>query len=384
MKMIRKILKTEENPIVTGIKNHITYYNTPTNLNYTYSFGSLAGIYFTIQMITGIILAMYYTAEINESFTSIVHLMTDVEYGWFFRYAHSNGASMIFILLYLHIGRGLYYKSYLYKRKAVWWSGIIIFVLMMGTAFIGYVLPWGQMSFWGATVITSLVTAIPYVGENIALWVWGGFAVSNPTLVRFFSLHYLLPFLITGLIFLHIILLHENKSTNPLQIKTYDQLTFHPYYTIKDTFGLFVSLTIYFILICFYPNMLGHPDNYIEANALMTPAHIVPEWYFTAFYALLRACPDKLGGVIAMLGGILIWFILPYSENIKQAKATPYSKIHQIWFWCLIFIFLTLLFIGGKPAAEPFVTLSRIFSVLYFSWFGILFIIPMFDEKKND
>jgi ubiquinol-cytochrome c reductase cytochrome b/c1 subunit len=374
MNLLNRIINGKKS-IINVFANHIVFYPTPSNFSYAYSFGSLVGIIFAIQMATGIFLAMHYTPHIDMAFNSVEHIMTNVHYGYIMRYAHANGASMIFILIYIHIARGLYYRSYLHARNLLWFSGIIIFLLMMGTAFIGYVLPWGQMSFWGATVITSLVTAIPFVGENIAFWVWGGFSVSNATLTRFFSLHYLLPFIITGIIFVHLALLHNSSSTNPMQIPTPDKLTFHPYFTIKDIFILSVILIFFVSLVFFFPNLLGHSDNFIPANPLVTPAHIVPEWYFTPFYAILRACPNKLGGVISMLAAILTLFLLPFYKIPVNAIPAPLSTLHKIFFWIFVFIFFTLMSLGNKPATAPYVICSKIFTTLYF--FHFLIIVPL-------
>lgn len=361
--------------LLQTLANHVLFYPTPVNFSYAYSFGSLVGLFFGLQLVTGIFLAMHYTCGIENAFSSVVYIMTDVKYGYTLRYMHANGASMIFILIYLHIGRGLYYRSYLFTRRHLWWSGIAIFLLMMGTAFIGYVLPWGQMSFWGATVITSLVTAVPLVGESVAYWVWGGFSVSNATLVRFFSIHYLLPFVITGLIGLHLILLHEATSTNPVQISpAMGKIPFHPYFTAKDAFAFTITLLFFVILVKFYPNVLGHSDNFIPANPLVTPAHIVPEWYFTPFYAILRSCPNKLGGVILMVAAILILAILPYYHIPQNTLGSPVSIFQQISFWIFSAIFLILLILGGKPATAPYVLASQIFTFLYFAYF--LVVIP--------
>jgi quinol-cytochrome oxidoreductase complex cytochrome b subunit len=338
------------------------------------------GLFFTLQLVTGIFLAMHYTAHVELAFDSVVHIMTDVKNGWLVRYMHANGASMVFILLYSHIARGLYYRSYLYARRYIWWSGLIIFILMMATAFIGYVLPWGQMSFWGATVITSLVTAIPFIGENIAYWIWGGFSISNATLVRFFSLHYLLPFVIIGIILLHLVVLHQVGSTDPVQTISPEKIPFHPYYTYKDGFGLAVFLLVFMFLVFFYPNLLGHSDNFIKANPLVTPAHIVPEWYFTPFYAILRACPNKLGGVISMVAALLILFILPfYSVSLRTTPSTL-SPFYKLAFWTFFFTFLILMFLGGQAAAAPFVVCSKIFTVLYFMYFIV--VLPNIDRLE--
>ena len=369
-----------KNPLLQTISNHVLYYPTPVNFSYAYSFGSLVGIFFAIQILTGVFLAMHYTSHTDLAFASVVHIMTDVKNGYLIRYMHANGASMVFILIYIHIGRGLYFRSYIQNRRHLWWSGIIIFLLMMATAFIGYVLPWGQMSFWGATVITSLVTAVPFVGESIAYWVWGGFSVSNATLTRFFSIHYLLPFLITGIIFVHLILLHTVTSTNPAQVASPDKLPFHPYFTFKDIFALTVAMLFFLILIHFYPNILGHSDNFIPANPLVTPPHIVPEWYFTPFYAILRSCPNKLGGVVFMLAAILILMILPFYKMPQNTVVPPLSNLHKVFFWLFVGIFFMLLFLGGKPATAPYVVSSQIFTFLYFVYF--LVIVPIIPELE--
>lgn len=379
--MLTNRLINTKKPISQIIANHILFYPTPSNFNYSYSFGSLVGLVFALQILTGVFLAMHYTPHIDLAFQSVEHIMTNVKNGYLVRYMHANGASLIFILIYLHIARGLYLKSYLHERRNLWWIGIVIFLLMMGTAFIGYVLPWGQMSFWGATVITSLVTAVPFVGENIAFWVWGGFSVSNATLNRFFSLHYLLPFVVAGIICLHLVFLHTATSTNPVQILDPDKIAFHPYFTIKDTFAFTVTLTFFMLFVFYYPNLLGHSDNFIPANPLVTPAHIVPEWYFTPFYAILRACPNKLGGVISMLGAILILFALPLYKIPKRSVPASLSTLHKIFFWIFAFIFLTLLVLGGKPAAAPYVMCSKIFSVLYFIYFLVIVPVIPYVEK---
>jgi len=363
--------------IANAMANHVFYYPTPITLNYAWSFGSLVGLFFGLQLVTGIFLAMHYTAHVDFAFESVVHIMTDVHGGYLIRYMHANGASMIFILLYLHMARGLFFRSYVTKRKALWWSGVVIFLLMMATAFIGYVLPWGQMSFWGATVITSLVTAVPVVGENIAYWVWGGFSVSNATLIRFFSIHYLLPFIITGLIFIHLLLLHSVGSSNPVQQPSGFNVPFHPYFTVKDTFIFNITFLIFIIICTYYPNLLGHSDNFIPANPLVTPPHIVPEWYFTPFYAILRACPNKLGGVIGMLSGILVLFILPYFKLSLTSLPPVKSVLYQVAYGIFIAVFLILMFLGGQPAAAPFVIASKFFTALYFVY--LLGFIPAYN-----
>lgn len=356
--------------------NHVVTYPTPLNLNYLWSFGSIVGIFFAIQLLTGIFLAMHYVANIDLAFTSVEHIMRDVKSGFIIRYMHSNGASLVFIFLYLHIGKGLIFQSYFKPRFFLWLSGIVIFFLMILTAFVGYVLPWGQMSFWGATVITNLITAVPFVGESIAYWLWGGFSVGNPTLNRFFSIHYLLPFIILGLILLHLSLLHENGSTNPLGVlSSNDMVFFGRLFGIKDSFGLLIVIFFVVILIGFSPNMLGHSDNYIPANPLVTPAHIVPEWYFLPFYAILRAIPDKLGGVLAMVFAILIFCLFPFSEKSFSVKKTKFSVVSKFLCSLLICVFLFLGYIGGKPAVYPFVSAGAMASFLYFSVIFVLFLI---------
>ena len=367
-KSIENRLINKKRGVFTVVSNHIFNYPTPITLNYAWSFGSLLGLFFSIQLATGIFLAMHYNSEIDHAFSSVVHIMNDVYSGYLIRYMHANGASMIFILMYIHMARGLFFRSYLGRRKFLWWSGVILFLLMMATAFIGYVLPWGQMSFWGATVITSLVTAVPVVGENIAYWVWGGFSVNSATLNRFFSIHYLLPFVITGIIFLHLILLHWVGSTNPTQqaIESQTVVPFHPYFTVKDSFIFTVTLMVYIILVAYYPNVLGHSDNFIPANPLVTPAHIVPEWYFTPFYAILRACPNKLGGVIGMLSAILVLLLLPFLKINNNVIPPLTSPIYHVAFGLFAANFLILMFLGGQPAAAPFVISSKIFTITYF------------------
>jgi len=373
-----RILNGSPKPLANTTANHFFYYPTPSNLNYNWSYGSLAGLFFALQLVTGIFLAMHYTPHVEWAFASVEHIMTDVTGGYIFRYFHANGASMIFILIYAHMGRNLYFQSYL-TRRVLWHTGVVIFLLMMATAFIGYVLPWGQMSFWGATVITSLVTAVPFVGEDIAYWVWGGFSINNATLTRFFSLHYLLPFLILGLICGHLVMLHTDGSSDPLTLPaTADKVTFHPYYTFKDTFIFFVTFALFAALVFYSPNKLGHSDNFLPANPLVTPAHIVPEWYFTPFYAILRACPNKLGGAIGMFAAILLLFFVPYYVDARNPEAltvfAPYSTPHKVLFWGFAGVFLTLLFLGSRAAAAPYVWASKIFTALYFVYF--LLVIP--------
>ena len=363
------------------INNHLIDYPTPINLNYFYGFGSLAGIMLVIQILTGIFLAMHYTPHIDFAFNSVEHIMRDVNNGWLIRYLHANGASFFFIVVYIHIFRGLYYGSYIAPREALWCSGIIIFILMMATAFMGYVLPWGQMSFWGATVITNLFSAIPLIGKDIVDWLWGGFAVDNPTLNRFFSLHFTFPFLIVGAVLIHLILLHEVGSNNPLGItlKT-ENIAFYPYFYTKDLFGLMILFLIFFIFIFYYPNTLGHPDNYIEANPMKTPLHIVPEWYFLPFYAILRSIPNKIGGVLAMFGSLIILLLIPFI-NSSEIRSTVFRPIFKVCYWLLVLSFLLLGWVGQCPVEYPYVQIGVISMIYYFSFF--LFVIPGLGKLES-
>lgn len=357
------------------VDSHIIDYPTPINLNYLWSFGSTAGLCLVIQILTGIFLAMHYTPHIDLAFSSVEHIMSDVNNGWLIRYLHANGASMFFIVVYCHIFRGLYYGSYMYPREKLWASGVIIFLLMMATAFMGYVLPWGQMSFWGATVITNLFSAIPFVGTSIVEWLWGGFSVSNATLNRFFSLHYLMPFVITGLVIVHLSLLHKDGSNNPLGINTnVDTVSFYPYFYVKDLFSFLVLVLFFSFFVVFYPNALGHTDNYIPANPLVTPAHIVPEWYFLPFYAILRSIPDKLGGVVAMISAILILLLLPFI-NTSQIRSSKFRPIFGLAYWFLVSDFLLLGWIGQKPVESPYIEVGMIATAFYF--FFLLILVPV-------
>ncbi len=356
-------------------------YEVPRNLNYFWNFGVLAGAALMIQIITGIVLAMHYAANVNVAFNSVEYIMRDVNAGWFIRYAHMNGASMFFIVVYLHIFRGLYYGSYKAPREMVWLLGVTIFLLMMATAFMGYVLPWGQMSFWGAQVITGFFSAIPVVGEPLRVWLLGGFAPDNAALNRFFSLHYLLPFVILGVIILHVWALHIPGSSNPTGVSVKskeDTVPFHPYYTAKDAFGLGVFLLVFASLVFFTPNLLGHADNYIPANPLSTPAHIVPEWYFWPFYAILRAftfdflwIPAKLWGVIAMFASIALLFFLPWLDKSPVRSAT-YRPLYRKFFWALVACIILLGICGKMPAEQPWVLLSQLGSIYYFAHFLII------------
>ena len=361
-------------PIFTFMHHEMHEYPTPKNLNYWWNFGSLAGIVLVIMIMSGIVLAMHYTAHVDHAFQSVERIMRDVNYGWLVRYIHANGASFFFIVVYIHIFRGLYYGSYKAPRELLWMLGVVILILMMATAFMGYVLPWGQMSFWGATVITNLFSAIPVVGDSIVTLLWGGFSVDNPTLNRFFALHYLLPFVIVGVVVLHIVALHRFGSNNPLGIDVrgkQDTLSFHPYYTVKDAFGLGVFLILLSAVVFFLPNSMGHPDNYIPANPMVTPAHIVPEWYFLPFYAILRAVPDKLFGVLAMFAAIGVLFILPWLDRSPVRSAT-FRPIYKIMFWVFLVDCVALTWLGAKPAEGIYVVLSRLCTAYYFFHFIIL------------
>ena len=372
-------------PIFSTLQHTLVDYPTPKNLNYWWNFGSLAGIFLLIQIITGIVLAMHYTPSVEGAFASIEHIMRDVNYGWLIRYIHMNGASFFFIVVYIHIFRGLYYGSYKSPREVLWWLGLTILLLMMATAFMGYVLPWGQMSFWGATVINNLFSAVPIVGTAVVEWLWGGFAVDNALLNRFFALHYLFPFLIVGVVILHIVALHTHGSNNPLGIDRkgpQDSIPFHPYYTIKDLFGLSFVLTIFAAVVFYAPDYLGHPDNYIPADPLKTPAHIVPEWYFLPFYAILRAVPDKLGGVIAMISAILILFALPWLDTSKVRSAT-FRPIYKKFFWFLLIDVIILTWVGGSPAEGHFILIGRLATIYYFAHFIIFMpIIGIIETPK--
>ena len=367
-------------------------YPVPRNLNYWWNFGILAGFCLMIQIVTGIVLAMHYAANADIAFNSTEHIMRDVNWGWMLRYAHANGASAFFVVVYIHIFRGFFFGSYKAPREMIWLLGVVIFLLMMATAFMGYVLPWGQMSFWGAKVITGLFGAIPLVGEPIQHWLLGGYSPDNAALNRFFSLHFLLPFVILGAVILHIWALHIPGSSNPtgVEVKTEsDTVPFHPYYTAKDGFGLAVFLFIYCAVLFFGPNALGHPDNYIPANPMQTPAHIVPEWYFWPFYAILRAftqdfpllgIPAKLLGVLAMFSAILVWFFLPWLDR-SPVRSGHFRPLHRKFFWALFVDMLVLGYCGGSPAAEPYVMISQIAATYYFLHF--LVILPLVSSLEK-
>ena len=346
--------------------NHLVYYPTPININYYWGAGSVSGICLAIQLFSGVFLAMYYTPHIDYAFISVEHIMRDVQYGWFVRYVHSNCASFFFIFVYFHIARNLFYGSYVKPRQALWNSGVIILLLMMATAFLGYVLPWGQMSFWGATVITNLFSVIPKIGPDLVKWLWGGFSVNNATLNKFFSLHFALPFVIVAIVFLHLIILHKVGSNTPLGIASENKnMNFYPYFYIKDLFGVLVMLFFLIFVVCSYPNMFGHPDNYILANPMVTPTHIVPEWYFLPFYAILRSVPDKLGGVVAMVGSILAFLTLPILD-VFRVRSSIFRPYYKILFWSFILNALLLGWLGQKPVEAPYIFLGQILTCFYF------------------
>jgi len=365
-----RLLKTQY--ILSLINIYLIDSALPSNITYLWNFGSLLGVCLVIQLITGISLAMHYTSNVELAFLSVEHIMRDVNSGWLLRYMHANGASMFFICVYIHIARGLYYGSYTKPREILWIIGVIIFFVMMGTAFIGYVLPWGQMSFWGATVITSMLSAIPWLGTSLVEFVWGGFSVDNATLNRFYSLHYLLPFILVGLVLLHLIALHQHASNNPFGFESnIDKVSFHPYYTYKDLFGFVMFFIFFSLFIYFIPNVLGHADNYIAANPLVTPPHIVPEWYFLPFYAILRSIPNKLGGVLAMGGSILVLVILPLL-HIIEIRSSIFRPVYKILFWIFIGDIILLGWIGGQPVEEPYVIIGQLLSIIYFLYLLVI------------
>ena len=373
-------------PIMGLIHSSFVAYPTPKNLNYFWTFGGILSLMLGVQIITGIVLAMHYTAHVDFAFNSVEHIMRDVNWGWFLRYTHANGASMFFIAVYIHMLRGLYYGSYKAPREVLWILGVIIFLLMMATAFMGYVLPWGQMSFWGATVITNLFSAIPLVGDSITTWLWGGYSVDNPTLNRFFSLHYLLPFMIAGVVILHVWALHVTGQNNPtgVEVKNFkqDTLPFTPYATVKDGFAMVVFLAFFSWWIFYVPNYLGHADNYIDANPLVTPAHIVPEWYFLPFYAILRAIPSKLGGVMAMFGSIAVLAFLPWLDT-SRVRSAAYRPVYRVFFWVFVASGIGLGYLGAMPAEGGYVTASRILTAYYFGFFLIILpLLGLFETTK--
>ncbi len=364
----------KDNPIIKIVNFHVIDYPTPSNLNYWWNFGFLSAFCLGIQIITGILLAMNYTPHVDLAMASVEHIMRDIDYGWLIRYAHANGASMFFIMVYIHMGRGLYYGSYMSPKELPWCVGVVIFILMMATAFMGYVLPWGQMSFWGATVITNLFSVIPVYGPNIVTWLWGAYNVGNATLNRFFSLHYLLPFAIAGASLIHLAYIHKDGSNNPLGVNgNIDKIPFYPYFYIKDLYSTVLFTIGFSFFVFFAPNVLNHPDNYIEANPLVTPPHIVPEWYFLPFYAILRSIPHKTGGVIAMGAALCILFVIPFI-NTSEIRSSRFRPFYKKFFWSFVADCLILGWIGGKPVEYPYIIIGQLATFFYFFFF--LIIIP--------
>nr|BAN08337.1 cytochrome b [Hynobius lichenatus] len=376
--MAHPIRKTH--PLIKIINGSFVDLPTPSNLSSLWNFGSLLGICLIAQIITGLFLAMHYTADTSSAFSSVAHICRDVNYGWLVRNTHANGASFFFICIYMHIGRGLYYGSYMYKET--WNIGVILLFLVMATAFVGYVLPWGQMSFWGATVITNLLSAIPYMGDSLVQWIWGGFSVDKATLTRFFAFHFLFPFLIAGASIIHLLFLHETGSNNPTGIySNMDKVPFHPYFSYKDAMGFLIMLTALLILSLLSPNLLGDPDNFTPANPLVTPPHIQPEWYFLFAYAILRSIPNKLGGVLALLASIVILMLIPMIHTSKQRSLT-FRPMTQTLFWLMASNTLILTWIGGQPVEQPFIEIGQAASALYFSLFLIIMPLSGWWENK--
>nr|YP_008593638.1 cytochrome b [Ariomma indica]BAE91960.1 cytochrome b [Ariomma indica]BAN83619.1 cytochrome b [Ariomma indica] len=367
-------------PLLKIVNDALVDLPTPSNISAWWNFGSLLGLCLISQILTGLFLAMHYTPDVESAFNSVAHICRDVNFGWLIRNLHANGASFFFICLYLHIGRGLYYGSFLYMET--WNIGVVLFLLVMMTAFVGYVLPWGQMSFWGATVITNLLSAVPYVGTMLVEWIWGGFSVDNATLTRFFAFHFLFPFVILAATILHLLFLHETGSNNPIGLNSNaDKISFHPYFTYKDLLGFAVLLMGLTSLALFSPNLLGDPDNFTPANPMVTPPHIKPEWYFLFAYAILRSIPNKLGGVLALLASILILMVVPFLHTSKQRGLT-FRPVSQFLFWTLVADVMILTWIGGMPAEQPFIIIGQVASVLYFSLFLIFFPAAGWVENK--
>nr|QNZ88940.1 cytochrome b [Hemiclepsis yangtzenensis] len=356
-------------PLIKVMNNALIDLPAPNNISIWWNYGSLLGLALTIQTITGIFLSMHYVPNIEMAFTSVMHISRDVEYGWLIRYLHANGGSMFFLFLYLHIGRGIYYSSFIMMET--WNIGVTLYILTMATAFMGYVLPWGQMSFWGATVITNLLSTIPYIGKMLVEWIWGGFAVDNATLNRFFSFHFLLPFTMIAMVILHLLFLHQTGSNNPLGINSdSDRIPFHPYYSIKDSLGFVLAITCLLMLVLFNPNLFSDPENFLKASSSVTPLHIKPEWYFLWIYAILRSVPNKLGGVIAAFSGILIMYIMPFTMSSNK-RSINFYPMNKMIFWVFISSFIILTWIGGRPVEDPYIFIGQVATITYFSYFII-------------
>lgn len=374
-----RLLKS--NALLSLVNSYVVDSPQPANLSYMWNFGSLLALCLGLQIVTGIILAMHYTPNVDLAFISVEHIMRDVNYGWMIRYLHANGASFFFIFVYLHIARGLYYGSYKSPRVLLWSIGVIILVLMMATAFLGYVLPYGQMSLWGATVITNMLSAVPWIGQDFVQFVWGGFSVNNATLNRFFSLHFLLPFLLAALAIMHLMALHVHGSSNPLGISSnVDKLAMHPYFIFKDLVTILLFFLAMALIIFYMPNVMGHSDNYIPANPMQTPPSIVPEWYLLPYYAILRSIPNKLLGVIGMLGSLLILLLMPVLDT-SRVRGSQFRPLMRFAFWIFVTDFFLLMYIGSQHAEEPFITIGAIATVLYFGWFVV--IVPVVGVIEN-
>nr|UUF68429.1 cytochrome b [Oreta sp.] len=369
----------KNHPIIKIMNNSLIDLPTPSNISSWWNFGSLLGLCLIIQIVTGLFLTMYYTANIELAFYSVNYICRNVNYGWLIRTLHANGASFFFICIYIHIGRGIYYESF--NLKFTWMVGVIILFLLMATAFMGYVLPWGQMSFWGATVITNLLSAIPYLGNTLVNWIWGGFAIDNATLTRFYTFHFLLPFIVLMMVMIHLLFLHQTGSNNPLGLNSnLEKIPFHPFFIYKDLIGFIMLLFSLIMLTLTNPYLLGDPDNFIPANPLVTPIHIQPEWYFLFAYAILRSIPNKLGGVIALVTSILILIILPFTFN-KKIQGIQFYPLSQFMFWSFLVIVILLTWIGAKPVEAPFIFIGQMLTTLYFSYFIINPMLNIYWDK---